>query len=143
MARTAKKDDVESKTIHPEVTKSLIAKTKMLMSEMDEPRGELGAHMKEVEKTHGLNRKAFKTIVQLDRMEETQRNDMLRTFDMMRSQMNWDAQGDFFAEKPKASAVSAAGSEAEGDQAAKDEKQVSDNVTMLKKGIKPTAEATA
>jgi hypothetical protein len=131
MARTAKKDDADAKSIHPEVTKSLIAKTKMLMSEMDEPRGELGAHMKEVEKTHGLNRKAFKTIVALDRMEETQRNDMLRTFDMLRGQMNWDAQGDFFAEKPKAE------TQADAD------KTVADNVTRLKTGIKPTEEATA
>lgn len=143
MARTAKKDDVETKTIHPEVTKSLISKAEGLMAEMDKPRGELGSHYKDVEKTHKLNRKGFKTILTLHRMEETQRNDFLRTFDTLRDQMNWNAQADMFNDRPAASAAApAAGSETEWDQAAADKKQVADNVTRLK-GIKPTAETTA
>lgn len=139
MARAAKKDaeEAQESEMRLSMIPSLISKAKMLKKEMEGPRGELGDHFKtNVEEVGGFNRKAFKAIVGLDNMEETQRLDWLRTFDAVRAEMDWDSQGDFFADRkePPASAPPEEQTDAEASKS---------NVTALKRGIKqlePTEE---
>lgn len=61
--------------------KELLKETRGAQSEIDEISGEMGSSIKSAVETHGLNRKIFGWIRQLDRMEPEKLAMMLDDFD--------------------------------------------------------------
>lgn len=84
--------------IHPEVLKSLVSQCDGMKADMDEARGELGAAVKNAEETHGVNRRAFKLVLSLKRMEQSQRDDFLRSLNDYVEKLDLAPQGDLFAD---------------------------------------------
>lgn len=148
MAKKAKDDSEEGQRseMRLDMVPSLISKANMLKAEMEGPRGELGDHYKtHVEKVGGFNRKAFKQVVALENMEDTQRADWLRTFDAVRTKMNWDAQGDFFEDKKEAAAPAKGGKKGAAAKSpppppAEDPDIAEKNMRAVEKGIRPLEE---
>lgn len=127
LSSAGKKDGIRA-----DVLRALVNKCDGMKADMDEARGELGAAVKDAEEVHGINRKAFKLCMSLSRMEETKRDDFLRSFDDYRAKLELNPDPDLFAD-------------AEGDEeqrrAAQAEKQAQDyqaaeNGKKVAKGIK-------
>lgn len=133
----AKKLTSEKTTgIHPEVLKSLISKCDGMKAEMDEARGELGAAVKDAEETHGINRKAFKLVLSLKRMEQDKRDDFLRSLDDYREKLDLNPQPDLFADGEGDEAQRRA---AQAEKASADDAAAERNSKALKGGIKQLA----
>jgi uncharacterized protein (UPF0335 family) len=119
--------------IHPEVLKSLIAKCDGMKADMDEARGELGAAVKDAEEVHGINRKAFKLVLSLKRMEDDKRADFLRSLSDYVEKLDLGPQADLFDEGDEEARRAAQGAAAEAND------QVAENSRRLKGGIKQLA----
>ena len=100
MAEKLKKTGAHVKGIHPEVLKSLVAQCNGMKAEMDEARGELGAAVKNAEDTHGVNRKAFKLVLSMLRMEPAAKDDFLNSVIDYSQKLGLAPQGDLFAVPP-------------------------------------------
>ncbi|GBU18054.1 MULTISPECIES: hypothetical protein [Methylobacterium] len=119
--------------VHPEVLKSLIARCDGMKADMDEARGELGAAVKDAEETHGINRKAFKLVLSLKRMEQDKRDDFLRSLDDYREKLDLNPQADLFADDEGDEAKRRAGQTA---KAQADDEAADRNSKALRGGIK-------
>lgn len=135
MAEKLKQPTTKATGIHPEVLKSLIAKCDGMKADMDEARGELGAAVKDAEEVHGINRKAFKLVLSLKRMEQDKRDDFLRSLSDYVEKLDLGPQADLFADGEGDEAQRRA---AQGAAAATDD-QAAENSRRLKGGIKQLA----
>ena len=129
MAEKLKQPAAKKTGIHPEVLKSLISKCDGMKADMDEARGELGAAVKDAEEAHGINRKAFKLVLSLKRMEQDKRDDFLKSLSDYVAKLDLGPQADLFDEGDEA------GRRASQDAAAAEQDQVGENKKRLK-GIK-------
>ncbi|GJE13668.1 hypothetical protein [Methylobacterium longum] len=129
MAEKLKQAAAKKIGIHPEVLKSLISKCDGMKADMDEARGELGAAVKDAEEAHGINRKAFKLVLSLKRMEQDKRDDFLKSLSDYVTKLDLGPQADLFDEGDEA------GRRAAQDAAAAEQDQFAENKKRLK-GIK-------
>lgn len=133
MAEKLKQPAAKKTGIHPEVLKSLIAKCDSMKADMDESRGELGAAVKDAEEAHGINRKAFKLVLSLKRMEQDKRDEFLKSLTDYVEKLDLGPQADLFDEGDEA------GRRATQDAAAQTDDQTAENSRRLKGGIKQLA----
>ncbi|SFM91357.1 hypothetical protein [Methylobacterium pseudosasicola] len=119
--------------IHPEVLKSLISKCDSMKADMDESRGELGAAVKDAEEVHGINRKAFKLVLSLKRMEQDKRDEFLKSLIDYVEKLDLGPQADLFDEGDEA------GRRAAQESATAAEDTAAENARRLKGGIKQLA----
>lgn len=120
--------------IRADVLRALVNKCDGMKADMDEARGELGAAVKDAEDVHGINRKAFKLCMSLQRMEGTKRDDFLRSFDDYRAKLDLNPQPDMFADGEGDEAQRRAGQaekQAQDDQAAENGKKIAKGIKSL------------
>ncbi len=123
----AKKDGIRA-----DVLKALINKCDEMRSDMDSARGELGSAVKDAEETHGINRKAFKLVMSLKRMEETKRDDFLRSLDDYRAKLELNPSPDLFEEGDEEKRrAEQAEKQAQDDQAAENGKKIAKGIKSL------------
>lgn len=130
MAEKVGKSNRKASGPHPEVLKTLLSKCDRLKADMDKPRGELGAAVKDAEDTHGINRKAFKLCLSLNRMELDQRADFIRSFRDYCNKLGFNDQPNMFADDETGDTGEDAVDEGAATGAA--------NAEAIQAGIKPT-----
>ncbi len=118
--------------IRADVLRALVNKCDGMKADMDEARGELGAAVKDAEEVHGINRKAFKLCMSLQRMEETKRDDFLRSFDDYRAKLELNPDPDLFEEGDEEKRrAEQAEKQAQDDQAAENGKKIARGIKSL------------